>query len=148
MSTANPNLREPSSDLSDSLGETVWKIAEGVSSTLLWRQEAADRDFFDPSWPLRSPDSGSIPNFQTVSEEEFSEIRLQDPAWNTLLEPQGWLLRACRPRDRGLHVVVVYEDALRRIGSGPIGGPYPVHRRVTNARSSGVPADWTARTIL
>src|SRR5215217_7136007 len=48
-------------------GETVWKIAEGVSSTLLWRQEAADRDFFDPSWPLRSPDSGSIPNFQTVS---------------------------------------------------------------------------------
>src|SRR5215217_3563527 len=56
--------------------ETVWKIAEGVSSTLLWRQEAADRDFFDPSWPLRSPDSGSIPNFQTVSEGEFSEVRL------------------------------------------------------------------------
>src|SRR5215216_6093429 len=56
-------------------GETVWKIAEGVSSTLLWRQEAADRDFFDPSWPLRSPDSGSIPNFQTVSEGEFSEVR-------------------------------------------------------------------------
>src|SRR5215216_1667809 len=54
--------------------ETVWKIAEGVSSTLLWRQEAADRDFFDPSWPLRSPDSGSIPNFQTVSEGEFSEV--------------------------------------------------------------------------
>src|SRR5215217_8068996 len=77
MSTANPNLREPSSDLSDSLGETVWKIAEGVSSTLLWRQEAADRDFFDPSWPLRSPDSGSIPNFQTVSEDEFSEVQLR-----------------------------------------------------------------------
>src|SRR5215218_966215 len=56
-------------------GETVWKIAEGVSSTLLWRQEAADRDFFDPSWPLRSPNSGSIPNFQTVSEGEFSEVR-------------------------------------------------------------------------
>src|SRR5215216_6123384 len=51
----------------NSYSETVWKIAEGVSSTLLWRQEAADRDFFDPSWPLRSPDSGSIPNFQTVS---------------------------------------------------------------------------------
>src|SRR5215217_5862400 len=51
----------------NSFSETVWKIAEGVSSTLLWRQEAADRDFFDPSWPLRSPDSGSIPNFQTVS---------------------------------------------------------------------------------
>src|SRR5215216_7603493 len=60
-------------------GETVWKIAEGVSSTLLWRQEAADRDFFDPSWPLRSPDSGSIPNFQTVSEGEFCEVRMQHP---------------------------------------------------------------------
>src|SRR5215216_799684 len=59
----------------NSPSETVWKIAEGVSSTLLWRQEAADRDFFDPSWPLRSPDSGSIPNFQTVSKGEFSEVR-------------------------------------------------------------------------
>ena len=39
-------------------GETVWKIAEGVSSTLLWRQEAADRDFFDPSWPLSEPRFG------------------------------------------------------------------------------------------
>ena len=33
-------------------GETVWKIAEGVSSAHLWRQESADRDSFDPSWPL------------------------------------------------------------------------------------------------
>src|SRR5215203_4696685 len=33
-------------------GETVWKIAEGVSTALLWRQEATDRDSFDPSWPL------------------------------------------------------------------------------------------------
>jgi hypothetical protein len=32
--------------------KTVWKIAEGVSSALLWRQEAIDRDSFDPSWPL------------------------------------------------------------------------------------------------
>src|SRR5215203_4378961 len=47
--------------------ETVWKIAEGIWSTLLWRQEAADRDSFDPSWPLRSPDSGPIATFQTVS---------------------------------------------------------------------------------
>ena len=37
---------------SDSLGETVWKIAEGVSSALLWRQEAADRHSFDAFWPL------------------------------------------------------------------------------------------------
>jgi len=28
--------------------ETVWKIAEGVSTALLWRQEATDRDSFDP----------------------------------------------------------------------------------------------------
>ena len=33
-------------------GEAVWKIAEGVSTALLWRQEAADRDSFGPSWPL------------------------------------------------------------------------------------------------
>src|SRR5215216_4539365 len=68
----------------NSYSETVWKIAEGVSSTLLWRQEAADRDFFDPSWPLRSPDSGSIPNFQTVSEGAFSEVR-RDRGWRTVL---------------------------------------------------------------
>src|SRR5215216_7455130 len=42
----------------NSPSETVWKIAEGVSSTLLWRQEAADRDFFDPSWPLSEPRFG------------------------------------------------------------------------------------------
>src|SRR5215204_2267063 len=29
-------------------GETVWKIAEGPSTGLLWRQEAADRCAFDP----------------------------------------------------------------------------------------------------
>jgi hypothetical protein len=48
-------------------GETAWKIAEGVSSALLWRQEATDRDSFDPSWPLSEPDSGPISNLQTVS---------------------------------------------------------------------------------
>src|SRR5215217_2577606 len=40
MSTANPNLREPSSDLSDSLGETVWKIQ---MSSILGSQESAKR---------------------------------------------------------------------------------------------------------
>ena len=33
-------------------GETVWKIAEGVSSALLRWQEAADRHSFDAFWPL------------------------------------------------------------------------------------------------
>jgi hypothetical protein len=28
--------------------ETVWKIAEGLSTALLWRQEAADRLLFAP----------------------------------------------------------------------------------------------------
>src|SRR5215217_9567197 len=53
--------------------ETVWKIAEGISSTLLWRQEAADRDSFDPSWPLSEPRFGihcEFPNsFSTHSGE-------------------------------------------------------------------------------
>src|SRR5215217_8454753 len=51
--------------------ETVWKIAEGIWSALLWRQEAADRDSFDPSWPLSQPRFGThwglIAKFQTVS---------------------------------------------------------------------------------
>src|SRR5215211_2846208 len=45
--------------------ETVWKIAEGIWSALLWRQEAADRDSFDPSWPLSQPRFGThceVPN--------------------------------------------------------------------------------------
>jgi hypothetical protein len=36
-------------------GETVWKIAEGVSRALLRGQEWADRDSFDTSWPLSGP---------------------------------------------------------------------------------------------
>ena len=37
------------------LEETVWKIAEGVWRALLRRQKSADRDSFDPSWPLSEP---------------------------------------------------------------------------------------------
>jgi hypothetical protein len=36
-------------------GETVWKIAEGVSRALLRQQKSPDRDSFDPSWPLSEP---------------------------------------------------------------------------------------------
>jgi hypothetical protein len=42
--------------------ETVWKIAEGVSTALLWRQERPIGTPFDPSWPL------SEPRFRTHSE--------------------------------------------------------------------------------
>src|SRR5215212_2236028 len=35
--------------------ETVWKIAEGLSTGLIWRQEATDRGSFDPSWLLSEP---------------------------------------------------------------------------------------------
>ena len=34
------------------LGETVWKIAEGVSTVLLWWQETTEIDSFDPFWAL------------------------------------------------------------------------------------------------
>ena len=44
--------------------ETVWKIAEGLSTRLLWRQETADRPPFDPFWTLAP---GPVPIFQTVS---------------------------------------------------------------------------------
>ena len=37
------------------LPETTWEITEDVPSALLWRQEAADRDSLDPSWPLSEP---------------------------------------------------------------------------------------------
>src|SRR5215211_6014408 len=37
------------------LPETTWEITEDVPSALLWRQEAADRDSLDPSWPLSQP---------------------------------------------------------------------------------------------
>src|SRR5215203_1108129 len=44
-------------------GETVWKIAQGLSSALLRRQEAADRGFFGPLERLRNPHFGAYPDF-------------------------------------------------------------------------------------
>jgi hypothetical protein len=55
-------------------GETVWKIAQGLSSALLRRQEAADRGFsLAPLERLRDPISGLISIFQTVSEKLFEK---------------------------------------------------------------------------
>jgi hypothetical protein len=48
---------------SESRGETVWKIAKGVSAVLLAAKEMADRDSFDPSWPLSEPSFGTYPEF-------------------------------------------------------------------------------------
>src|SRR5215211_8987293 len=56
-------------------GETVWKIAEGISARLSGSKKHPNRDSFDPSWLLSEPHSGAIPNFQTVSEGEFWEVR-------------------------------------------------------------------------
>jgi hypothetical protein len=42
-----------------------------------WRQEADDLVLFASVGGLRSPELGLIPIFQTVSEEEFSEVRIQ-----------------------------------------------------------------------
>jgi hypothetical protein len=44
-------------------GETVWKIAKGVSAVLLAAKEMADRDSFEPSWPLSEPRFGTHPDF-------------------------------------------------------------------------------------
>jgi hypothetical protein len=44
-------------------GETVWKIAEGFSTALHWRQEAADRHSFDTFWPLSEPPFGTHSDF-------------------------------------------------------------------------------------
>src|SRR5215204_6034886 len=44
-------------------GETVWKIAEGVTSAILWRQEATDRDSLDSSRPLSEPRFGTHSDF-------------------------------------------------------------------------------------
>jgi hypothetical protein len=60
------------------LRETVWKIAEGVSARLSGGKKRPNRDSFDPSCPLSEPHSGPIPNFQTVSEDEFSEVQVRD----------------------------------------------------------------------
>jgi hypothetical protein len=44
-------------------GETVWKIAEGLSTALLGRQEMPDRGLIDPSWPLSEHSFGTYPEF-------------------------------------------------------------------------------------
>src|SRR5215204_5609559 len=44
-------------------GETVWKIAEGFSTVRFWRQEAAGRGFFTPSWRSSEPRFGTHSDF-------------------------------------------------------------------------------------
>src|SRR5215212_10118816 len=56
----SPLLARPTSQNSPS--ETVWKIAEGFSIALLWRQEGTDQGSLDPMWPL------SDSRFWTLSE--------------------------------------------------------------------------------
>src|SRR5215204_7715960 len=56
-------------------GETVWKIAEGVTSAILWRQEATDRDSLDSSWPLSEPRFGTHSDFPNSFGRGFSEVR-------------------------------------------------------------------------
>src|SRR5215213_8483834 len=66
------------------LPETVWKIAEGLSSVLRRRQKAVDRGSFDPyrppSGPLFSETSRFSKQFSTRSGEQgFPSVR-----WTTL----------------------------------------------------------------
>jgi hypothetical protein len=61
----------PTSENSSS--ETVWKIAEGLLSALLWCQESADRDSFGSSWPLSEPRFGTHSDFpNSFSRLDFS----------------------------------------------------------------------------
>ena len=58
--------------------ETVWKIAEGVSTLRIWRQEAADSSLLRPPLaalgaPIRCP----IRFSKQFLEEEFCEVRLE-----------------------------------------------------------------------
>ncbi len=59
----------------------------GYSMTAhLWRQEAADRDSFGPSWPLSEPNSEPIPNFQTVSTASLMRKDLPNIARRAYIE--------------------------------------------------------------
>ena len=60
-------------------GETVWKIAKGVSAVLLAAKEMADRDSFDPSWPLSEPRFGTHPDFPN----SFSTSHLINTYWKS-----------------------------------------------------------------
>jgi hypothetical protein len=53
--------------------ETTWEIPEGVPSALLWRQEAADRDSLDPSWPLSEPRFGIHSEYPNCFSRQFGE---------------------------------------------------------------------------
>jgi hypothetical protein len=44
-------------------GETVWKIAEGVSPRLSGGKRRPNRDSFEPSWPLLEPRFRTYPEF-------------------------------------------------------------------------------------
>jgi hypothetical protein len=61
----NELLRNPisRSSVDEVLIETVWKIAKGVLAVLIAVKEMADRDSFDPSWPLSEPRFGTHPDF-------------------------------------------------------------------------------------
>src|SRR5215204_6021935 len=54
-------------------GETVWKIAEGVTSAILCRQEATDRDSLDSSWPLSEPRFGTHSDFPNSFSRHWCE---------------------------------------------------------------------------
>ena len=94
-------------------GETVWKIAEGVSARLSGGKKRPNRDSFDPSCPLSEAHSGPIPNLQAVSEGEFSEVSMQDPAYTAISGAHRSLLRISALRGMKLHSAAVDSYALR-----------------------------------
>jgi hypothetical protein len=71
-------------------GETVWKIAEGVSPRLSGDKRRPNWDSFDPSWLLSEPRFGTYPEFPNSFSTTFmnkakavvSCIRARMPATN------------------------------------------------------------------
>src|SRR5215213_348794 len=110
-------LRTPFSRTSEnSPSETVWKIAEGLSSVLRRRQKAADRGSFDPyrppSGPLFSETSRFSKQFRKVYSAKFRcRILQRGPSRGA----RGWLPRRPTPRGGIPHVVVVHKDPRMRI---------------------------------
>jgi hypothetical protein len=55
-------------------GDTVWKIAEGVSPLRFWRQEAADRASFVPSWQPSESRFGTQSDFPNSFGREILRV--------------------------------------------------------------------------
>src|SRR5215212_3698733 len=82
-------------------GETVWKIAEGISLRLSGDKRRPNRDSFDPCWSLSEPPFGTYPEFPNSFGREI--LRSSNPASCITSPLCGWrmgdpLARAPNPQ--------------------------------------------------